>query len=312
MSFQFKNSELPVKAVRRVWRECADDARRHLRESDRSAAIHDVRKEIKKLRAVFRLVRGEIARDDYRKNVKALRKVANYLAVPRDARVMLKAFDKLIGRSTRRFGEIEKILRKYRRRETHRFQRGDAATMADEILRKATRRMGKLDVAGNDWAAIEPGLKKSYRRGREAHNVARQKPSPENFHEWRKHVKDLGYYFQLFCRAWPPELRATTEGLKLLGEQLGEDHDLFLLKQFAVEHCAAHAGEVAKLNRLIRSRQKELSACALDLGSRLYAASPAVFCRRLENVWENWQDETARRKQKRRSDESKRLEQKRG
>ncbi len=50
MPFQFKKKESPAKAVRRVFRERIGAARQRLREGGRPAAIHDVRREIKKLR----------------------------------------------------------------------------------------------------------------------------------------------------------------------------------------------------------------------------------------------------------------------
>ena len=98
MPFRFKKSESPAKSVRRVCRERIGAARERLREGGRSAAIHDVRREIKKLRAIFRLARDGAGYGNYRKGVKALREAAGYLAAPRDARVMLKAFEKLTGR----------------------------------------------------------------------------------------------------------------------------------------------------------------------------------------------------------------------
>ena len=44
---------------------------------------------------MFRFVRAEIGRGAYRKGMKALAEAADRLAAPRDARVMLKAFEKL-------------------------------------------------------------------------------------------------------------------------------------------------------------------------------------------------------------------------
>ena len=211
-----------------------------------AAAVHDVRKEIKKLRALFRLVRGEISRADYRKVARALREAAARLTAPRDARVMLKAFQKLAGHSARRFAGIEKALRKHCRREARRFQQHDAVALADRILRKTGRGVGGLKIEAAGWAAIEPGLRQNYRRGREAGALARRRPLPENFHAWRKHVKDLWYYFRLLRPAWPAETRAMTDELELLGEQLGDDHDLFLLQQFVAANCAAHAGEARR------------------------------------------------------------------
>ena len=288
MPFRFKKSESPAKAVRRVCRERIGAALGGLRKGGRSAAVHGVRKEIKKLRAIFRLVRGEIGRGTYRKGAKALREAADSLAAPRDARVTLKAFEKLAGHSARRFGGIERALRKNARREAGRIRKDDSLKRAEQLLRKADRRVDDLKIKAAGWAAIEPGLKESYRRGREACRLAGQKPSPENFHDWRKHVKDLWHYFCLLHPAWPAEARAFTDDLELLGGHLGEDHDLFLLQQFVAEHCTDEADELAALNKRIASRRKQLRAAALKLGSRLYAEAPTVVCRRLGNYWNSW------------------------
>ena len=291
MPFRFKKSESPAKAVRRVTRERIGVARERLRHGGHSAAIHDVRREIKKLRAVLRLARNGGGQGKYRKSVKALREAAGYLAAPRDARVMLKAFEKLAGRDARQFSEIENVLRRHCRRETRRFQKKDSIAIADKILRKMSRRVRGLKIHASGWPAVEPGLRKSYELGREACELVHEKPLPKNFHDWRKHVKDLWHYFCLLYPAWPAAARAYTDELELLGGQLGEDHDLFLLQQFAVGHCAGLAGEVKALNRMIESRQKELRAAALKLGSRLYAQTPAAVCRRLEHCWNRWRGE---------------------
>jgi CHAD domain-containing protein len=288
MPFHFKKAESPAKAVRRVCRERIGAALGRLRESGRPAAIHGVRKEIKKLRAMFRLVRGEIGRNTYRKGTRALREAAGSLTAPRDARAMLKAFGKLTGHSTGRFVEIEITLRKHCRREARRFRKNDSVAMADRILRKTDRRVGDLKIKATGWAAIEPGLRQSYRDGRSARRLVRRKPSPENFHEWRKHVKDLWFYLCLLHRALPAGTRAMTVKLELLGEQLGDDHDLVLLQQFVAETCAGQGNEAKALEKLIEARQRNLRATALKLGSRLYAETPAVICRRLGNYWNNW------------------------
>ena len=77
MPFRFKKSESPAKAVRRVCRERVGAALGRLRKPGSPAAVHGVRKEIKKLRALFRLVRAEIGRGVYRRRAKALREAAD-------------------------------------------------------------------------------------------------------------------------------------------------------------------------------------------------------------------------------------------
>lgn len=281
MPFRFKKSESPAKAVRRVCRERVGAALDCLRKPDRPAAVHGARKEIKKLRALFRLVRGEISVGSYRKGVKALRAAADSLAATRDARVMLKAFARLVGPSAREFAGVERALQKHARREARRFRRNDSVALAERLLRKMRRRTGALKIKASGWTAIEPGLAQSYRCGRESCRLVHKTPAPENFHDWRKHVKDLWYYFSLLQPAWPAITRTMTDELERLGEHLGEDHDLFLLQQFVAEHGAVPAAEAAALNRRIAARQQRLRAAALKLGARLYAEAPAQFCRRL-------------------------------
>jgi CHAD domain-containing protein len=281
MPFRFKKSESPAKAVRRACRERVGAALNCLRKAEHPAAVHGARKEIKKLRALFRLVRGEISVGTYRKGVKALRAAADCLAAARDARVMLKAFEQLVGPSARKFAGIESALKKHARREARQFRRNDSVALAERLLRKSHRRVAELKIKASGWAAIEPGLKQSYARGRAAWQLARKKTAPEHFHAWRKRVKDLWYYFCLLQPASRAASRTMTDELEILSEQLGEDHDLFLLQQFITEHCSAHAEELAALARLIQSRQKKLRAAALKLGARLYDEIPAKFCRRL-------------------------------
>jgi len=291
MPFHFKKAESPAKGVRRVCREHIGEALGRLRKSRHPAAVHGVRKEIKKLRAIFRLVHGEIERDDYRKAAKTLRRTADCLAAPRDARVMLKAVEKLSGGgAARSFPKIQKALQKNCRRKTRRFRNEDSVALAEHFLRKINRRVADLKIKAVGWTAMEPGLRKSYRRGRMALKLSRKQPLPENFHEWRKHVKSFWYHLRLLCPEWPAAVRIMSDKLEQLGELLGDDHDLVLLKQFVAEHCTGQSREAAALNQLAESRQEKLRAAALKLGTRLYAETPAAVCARLGNYWNAWRD----------------------
>ena len=281
MPFRFKRSESPAKAVQRVCRERVGAALDCLQKPGQPSAVHGARKEIKKLRALFRLVRGEINDGTYRKGVKSLRAASDCLAATRDARVILKAFEKLTGRAARQFAAIESMLKKHARQESKKFRKDDSVALAERMLRKTSRRVDSLNIKQNGWTAIEPGLKQSYQRGREAYRLAGKGAVPENFHQWRKHAKDLWYYFCLLHPICPAATQASASGLELLAEQLGDDHDLFLLREFITKHCAAHPEEAKALDALIVARQKELRTAALKLGVRLYAETPAEFCRHL-------------------------------
>ncbi|MDR3458323.1 MAG: CHAD domain-containing protein [Verrucomicrobiae bacterium] len=286
MPFYFKKAEKPGRAIRRVCREHIRRALSRLRHSRHPATIHAVRKDIKKLRAILRLVQAENP-DAQRKLEKALRRAAGQLAASRDARVIFKAFETLAGRSAaRRFPRLHKTLRKNCDQEARRFRVDDSAELSEKILQKAGRRLTHLKIAKDGWAAVEPGLLESFRQGAQGCQLARRPPSPEHFHDWRKHVKVLWSQLKLLCPAWPAYGRTIITRLGRLGELLGNDHDLVLLQQFATEH--GPAAEAATLNRLILLRHKKLRAAALKLGAQIYQAEPSAVCQRLGRNWTRW------------------------
>jgi CHAD domain-containing protein len=118
--------------------------------------------------------------------------------------------------------------------------------------------------------------------------LSRHNPLPENFHEWRRRAKDLGYQLRLLCPVQPVELRAMTDELEKLSNHLGDDHDLVMLKQFIADACNGKAKEIKALKDLIDLRQRELRCAAEKIGSQFYAEKSAQFCARLKNYWNVW------------------------
>jgi len=281
MPFHFKKSEPLAKAVRRVFAERSDAACNELEKADRPEAIHQVRKEIKKLRAVLSLVRSELARDDHRKIRKPLRRAANRLAPVRDARVKFRALSKLAENPEVNFPVIHKLLRKEWRREMRRLQKGPASSAAGRRLQKAGRRLRRADLGAVNEPVLAGGLCRSYGRGREWFQRAGREPLPECFHVWRKHVKTLWYQLCLLPSPHSKRLRRWTQELELLGELLGEEHDLHLLEEFVAENAVQSGGEGLALRRLAASRCGELQNSALKLGARLYAVEREIFVQRL-------------------------------
>lgn len=294
MAFHFKKKESPTKAVRRLSRERIGKALDHLRKCDRLEAVHSVRKEIKKVRATLGLVHEKMGEDVYRKRVKTLRAAARRLRDPRDARVRPQALERLIVHFKSRlpaqpFAGIKKVLRQNCHEEAREFMKGKSVAAVGRMLRKINRRAGDLKVKANGWTAIQSGLRESYSRGQKACKMALKETSPENLHQWRKHVQALWHQLRLLGPIRPESLRAAAGEMKTLSQCLGDDHDLVMLKQFVACHCAhRHAGEVKMLNGLIDLRQTELRSDAFALGSRFYAEEPSLFCRRLENYWNAW------------------------
>jgi CHAD domain-containing protein len=288
MPFRFKKKESVAKAVRRLCCERLEDALETLEKTARFEAVHGVRKEIKKLRSILRLTRGKIGKKTYRKYNQALRKGADLLTAFRDAQVKLSAFDDLSKHLKGKLppqSKIKNALRDRCRAEEKRLATAIAPLKA--ILNESKEELDNLKLKSRGWRAIGPGLKKIYGRGQEAFETIGVEPSDRHFHEWRKRVKDLGHQLSLLCPARPRKLRARTKDLEKLGNLLGDDHDLFMLREFAAKKFPG-THDIHALEGMIAARQEELRSAAVKLGRRFYREKPNRFSRRIGNYWKTW------------------------
>jgi CHAD domain-containing protein len=165
--------------------------------------------------------------------------------------------------------------------------RDDAAAIVVEILREARGRVRDWPLEREGFEALADGLRRGYRQGRRACQVAEADASADHMHEWRKRVKDLWYHCSLLEEAWPPVMSALGDELHELSERLGDDHDLAVLLAWAHEHATALDGmeRVHAFEDVVQARREELHAEAFAYGERIYADKPGAFVSRMERWW---------------------------
>ena len=279
--------------VRRVARGRIDHALDELRgksDSTREEAVHEARKDMKKLRALLRLVRGDLGERVYRRENACFRDTAGELAGMRDADVMLAT----LGDLEERYGDLPGAAGRLRQAlVAHRFRTSavglkPAAKAAVETLAEARARVDDWPLDSEGFEAFEDGLERIYREGRRDWRAARTLPSAERIHEWRKRAKDLWYHSLLLQESWKPVMTALADEAHELADRLGDDHDLAVLLAWAHEHESALDGRDPVLRGfdvIVESRRGELQAEAFAYGARLYADKPGVFVARLERWW---------------------------
>ncbi len=195
--------------IARIARGRIDDAIDELSgETDSSPeqGVHSARKDMKKLRALLRLVRSELGDDAYRRENASFRDAAALLSGLRDADVMLVTLDGLeLDESVA--GPLRQALEAHRLR-TGGGARTQAAAEAVEILRETRERVAEWPLADNSFDALEPGLRRMYRRGRREWRAMGKSPSVEGLHEWRKRSKEMWYDHELLRAVWKPVMKA--------------------------------------------------------------------------------------------------------
>jgi CHAD domain-containing protein len=259
-------------------------------EGDRVAAVHAARKAVKKERALLRLVRGALPAKQRARENAALREAARGLSGVRDGHVMVQTID---GLSERFAGQLPErtftVVREQLVRERDAGRAGlagsPASTHAVEDLRAVLGRIEEWKVKRDGWRAIDAGLLRTYQRGRRAFRRARNEPSIENLHAWRKRVKDLWYQLRLLAPVCGPGVRGHANEAHRLADLLGDDHDLGVLREALERIGSAVAVDLGALEGLIDYRRDELQAEAMSVGHRLYAETPKAFGRRLYRCW---------------------------
>jgi CHAD domain-containing protein len=251
-------------------------------------AVHETRKSLKRLRATVRLARDELGDEVYRRENSAFREASRRLAGARDSRVLLETLDALTGRYLDgvpgRFQGFRRTLVGQHGAAQRQLREGAAVAEARSELRAARARVGDWHLEGEGLAAVAPGFRRIYRRGRRAYRVVCGEPSTENLHELRKRTKDLWYAAQIVRPASPKKMRRIARRAHTLSNLIGEDHDLAILGQRAGERRDRFAGETAvgELVRLIEHRRDELRREAMEIGRRLFAKKPSKLVRPLK------------------------------
>jgi CHAD domain-containing protein len=306
MSYQLEIDEPIDVGVRRIATELIDDAASWVESAarDRHEAVHEVRKDCKRIRGLLRLIRPCVP-ELYKAENAFFRDAAASLSGIRDAEAALESYDALLDA----FGDTvdRQALSPVRRALTLHKQRlsEDVADLDERLaafgerMREARERVQDWRIPGDDplqgksgFALLGPGLAKTYARGREAMAEAYAEPSVESFHEWRKRAKYLRYHLRLLRPAWSPLLKPTRREVKRLGQLLGDDHDLAVLEEVLRTAMGEDAGERREmLGALMRTRSAQLRDEARWIGRRIYAEGPKAFRKRLGRYWQAGRDE---------------------
>lgn len=261
------------------------------RSDDAGIAVHEARKDLKRLRSLVRLLRPGLKKRVYRREADALRDVSRGLGALREADALVETVDALREPASGRVPAttLDALHDAFAARTAA--GAPSAGGTADDDLAAAVAALrdirervaaGALDVDGRSTLAA--GLARSYRRAHEAFAGTAGEPSADELHEWRKRVKDLWYQQRLLADAWPAVLKAQSQEAKDASKLLGDDHDLAELHAALEdpEGPAAHvAADTGALLPVVQARRVALLAEARAYGVRLHAEKPKAYVRRV-------------------------------
>lgn len=243
------------------------------------ASIHAARQELKRARAMLRLLRESIDPEHFSLEDATLRQAAHQLNDVRDAEVLVRVFSRLrdaFKDEPRRpnLEPLRKLLLRERRHSASNALREPLAA-AKTLLVQAKERTRDWSVA-NDVDLLTSAMQRTYRKGRACYRAACESATDEHLHAWRRQVKYSAYQLEALGSLAPARMTKKLPRSAQLAKQLGRDHDLCMLRgRIADAHLAAAAN--LRLTDAIRRERADLQRRALQRGKRLYRSKPRKF-----------------------------------
>lgn len=298
MAFRFRRRERVENGLRRIAAEQLDSAMTELTDTslDNHAKVHQVRKRFKKLRGLARLVRPGLG-ERYGEINAWFRDRARDLSRMRDAETLVTTAARLGEdadgeRAHAVLSDVRATLALRRDELAGQWQGLEPElTTLEAELSEMRRNLGNWRLEGKGEKALFDGFHKTFKRGRTAMERALAHPTDAAWHQWRKRVKYHWYHTRLLSGCWRPVMDARARELSQLSGLLGDDHDLAVLRAFAVDHRELFPPDapdlVAELSRLRRAR---LQNRARALGRRLCAEKPDALSKRMQRYWQIWRE----------------------
>lgn len=241
------------------------DALTRCHAADRSSDenIHEIRKDLKKVRAYWRLMRYALGKRHSKAGNERCKQAAAQLSGARDQAVMLGTLDALASeagsKTAMAIGQAKQAM----------CEAADTLGNADITWDQVVDLIRNDDAAwsGLDASAIAPddlhrGWKRTRRKARRGCKQSRQHPDGETLHSWRKWIKRWLEQEKLLHPGKAKRLKR----LDALCDLLGMHHDLVVLSErlWRNDHFGGEAQQ--RVRRAIARRRAGLEKRALKLG----------------------------------------------
>jgi len=272
--------EAPAAGLRRILRERIDETIDHLvrAEAAPESAVHEVRKNIKRIRAALRLARFGLGEAAYSTENYRFRDLGRKLAAARDATVLRETLRSILldsEHSVEEVGPIEVGLFGPPPDPSAGFSLLPSAELIADF-RAAGERVAQMEMDAGSGDFVYNGLADTAARARRRYREAYEHPeTAEKFHEWRKQVKYLWHQFEILSGTPGSDGVVLAEDLEHLSGQLGLAHDAAILYDWLITKAPETPGiDPGRLARIVRRARLDHEGAALPHGRRLFTQKP--------------------------------------
>jgi CHAD domain-containing protein len=293
--FEIKKRETFGQGIHRLLEQLNEETARLIVPGSRvHLSIHESRKNIKKIRAVLRLIRHEIGEEKYREFNAFYSESGQQVAMLRDDTSIIELLEnfKMAIKSPALKKVIQKSIRltiKKREKEFAEFHKNKNDIKLNKLLLKKTEELRHLNIPSNPEIFILQSIGKVHRSTIKRMKLAETEGSKEAYHNWRKQVKYLMFQMMMLKNAWPLFFEAYIAELDKLQKLLGNLHDLDILNSLVVEGTLLALDKKQKeaLLKYIYPHRASLKKQLHLIGRQVFAESSPAFSKRLLGIWNN-------------------------
>jgi CHAD domain-containing protein len=272
------------------------DGRRALSDPELSdpEAVHEVRKALKRWRALLRLLARPLGEQADQMRTEA-RELMRAVAGARDAQSALDALTDLrkadLPFSPTSIETIRARLTEMRDAAGAKSFTKNMQGRLSRYLDYATLSLERWPLKAIDFDIVTDGLTSTYRRARQLVPDSWPDAEPEHLHDLRRRVVEHRHQMDLVEPLWPRLGKVWAEEAQRLRNQLGSCQDLAVLTNFTAPHQPL-APWRSRLSPVIDARRNAHLKTAARLAGRLFAERPKAFRRRMKALWSARQSRT--------------------
>ena len=265
------------------------DGRRALTDPELSApeAVHEVRKALKRWRALLRLLGRPLGEQADQMRSEA-RELMRGIAGARDAQSALDALSDLRKADLPLSPtSVETIRARLTERRDAAEAKAFTKTMRDRLSRYfdyATLSLERWPLKAIDFDTVTDGLTATYRRARQLLPDSWPDAEAEHLHDLRRRVVEHRHQMDLVEPLWPRLGKVWAEEAQRLRNRLGSCQDLAVLTELTTPHQLL-APWRSRLAPLIAARRGAHLKTAQRLAGRLFAEKPKAFRQRIAALW---------------------------
>ena len=257
------------------------------RELSDPEAVHEVRKALKRWRALLRLLARPLGEQEDQMRREA-RELMRAIAGARDVQDALDALSDL-RKSDLPFSPTSAETIRTRLTELRDAAEAKSFTrsMRDRLSRYfdyATLSLERWPLKAIDFDIATDGLTSTYRRARQLAPDSWSDADAEHLHDLRRRVVEHRHQMDFVEPLWPRLGKVWAEEAQRLRNQLGSCQDLAVLNSFTEPHQPL-APWRSRLTPLIDARHEAHLKSAARLAGRLFAEKPKAFRRRIAALW---------------------------